>query len=107
MVVKFQSQAFGDETLQIVGEIQKSHENWVFAAEFVCERGLGDPTRHMQESDFSALWRSEAERLSGRQFRVSLESLAAAQGYGIPGLKPVEDRVPTAPEHPGDLLHRP
>lgn len=58
----------------------------------------------MKQGDFNVLRRSEAERFSGGQFRLAVESLDEARRDRASGPKPVEDQM--ALQAAGDLLHR-
>ena len=60
----------------------------------------------MKQREFDALWRAEAIRFSGSQFRLAVESLDDACRDGAQGEEPVEDQRPVPPQTLGDFLHR-
>ena len=60
----------------------------------------------MKLREFDALWRSEAIRFSGGQFRLAVESFDDACRDGAQGEEPVEDQRPVPPQALGDFLHR-
>ena len=60
----------------------------------------------MKQGDFNALRRSEAERFSGCQFCLAVESLDDSRRDRAPSSEPVEDQVPMTPQALGDLFHR-
>ena len=60
----------------------------------------------MKQREFDALWRSEAIRFSGGQFRLAVESFDDACRDGAQGEEPVEDQRPVPPQALGDFLHR-
>jgi len=62
------------------------------SAESVVEFGLREVPHHMKQREFDALWRAEAIRFSGSQFRLAIESLDDACRDGAQGEEPVEDQ---------------
>jgi len=60
----------------------------------------------MKQREFDPLWRPEAVRFSGGQFRLAVESLDDACRDGAQGEEPVEDQRPVPPQALGDFLHR-
>ncbi len=60
----------------------------------------------MKQREFDALWRAEAIRFSGGQFRLAVETLDSACRDAAQGEEPVEDQRLVSPQAPGDFLHR-
>ena len=52
----------------------------------------------MKQREFDALWRSEAIRFSGGQFRLAVESFDDACRDGAQGEELVEDQRPVPPQ---------
>jgi len=54
----------------------------------------------MKQREFDALWRPEAVRFSGGQFRLAIESFDDARRDPAQGEEPVEDQRPMTPDIP-------
>jgi len=59
----------------------------------------------MIESNLNSPERAKTVRFSGSEFQTVVEALHDAAGNGLPGPKPVEQKLSVGPQHARHLLH--